>query len=501
MNYKITAMIAAAAGITASIFSQDFHKKATLATDALTASAEKVKQAENDRREAEESLRGLIRSEGDLSEKDIQRLKDALENRSEELSAARRDANDSEKRLDEKIQSLEDTIKRRQEEIQTLEQKLGAKSQWTPQEIAQLDDFIDGLTMVSNLSSSQFKRNQMLLMGLLEEIKGGAPIDTTTAESEGQTALHVACAMGRLEEVTWLLNHGANINSLSNSGATPLDCLPRGSYNERPIRAIMNARGAQTAATLRLSPSAPDSMVEDRSDLQPMIDRMAALRCREATSALYQKRLLTLLPLIRDGADVDITLPETKGNTALHYSCAIGSLSITRWLVEHGANVNALTNKGVTPLDCVGADNARQIRALLQARGAQTSATLRFSSSAPVPIMREDRSDLQPMINRMAALRCREATSALYQKRLLTLLPLIRDGADVNITLPETKGNTALHYSCGIGSLSITRWLVEHGANVNAVTNKGVTPLDCVGADNAQQIRALLISRGAVRSR
>ena len=106
MNYKITAMIAAAAGITASIFSQDFHKKATLATDALTASAEKVKQAENDRREAEESLRGLIRSEGDLSEKDIQRLKDALENRSEELAAARRDANDSEKRWERKANGL-----------------------------------------------------------------------------------------------------------------------------------------------------------------------------------------------------------------------------------------------------------------------------------------------------------------------------------------------------------------------------------------------------------
>lgn len=113
----------------------------------------------------------------------------------------------------------------------------------------------------------------------------------------------------------------------------------------------------------------------------------------------------------------------------------------------------------------------------------------------------EDRSDLQPLIDRMAALRCREATSALYQRRLLTLLPMIRDGASVDITLPETKGNTALHYSCGIGSWSITKWLVEHGANVNAVTNKGMRPLDCVGADNAQRIKALLISRGAVRAR
>ncbi len=97
----------------------------------------------------------------------------------------------------------------------------------------------------------------------------------------------------------------------------------------------------------------------------------------------------------------------------------------------------------------------------------------------------------------MRALRCKEASSALYQARLLTLLPMIRNGADVNITLPETKGNTALHYSCAIGSRSITQWLVNHGADVNALTDKGASPLDCVGVDNAARIRALLLSRGA----
>ena len=407
-------------------------------------------------------------------------------------------ADGSEKSLDGNTQSPMNAGEGQQTEIGAPEQELEGNKRWSPQDVAQLDDFIDGLSMVSNLSTPRLKRNQALLIGLLNAIKEGAPIDTTTPESEGRTALHIACAMDRIEEVKWLLYHGADVNVTAEDGSTPQDCVENGG-NAHAIRSLLQARGA-ASVTMSPSSSVPVPMREDRSDLQPMINRMAALRCREATSALYQKRLLTLLPLIRDGADVNITLPETKGNTALHYSCAIGSLSITRWLVEHGANVNAVTNKGATPLDCVGADNAQQISALLHARGAQPSATLRPSSSVPIP-MREDRSDLQPMINRMAALRCREATSALYQKRLLTLLPLIRDGADVNITLPETKGNTALHYSCAIGSLSITRWLVEHGANVNAVTNKGATPLDCVGADNARQIRALLISHGAVRSR
>ena len=109
----------------------------------------------------------------------------------------------------------------------------------------------------------------------------------------------------------------------------------------------------------------------DRSSLDPLIARMAALKCKQATSALYRKRLLTLLPMIRNGAHVDITLPETKGNTALHYSCAIGSLSITRWLLEHGANANAVTNAGATPLQCVGSDNRAAIIQALKAYGAR----------------------------------------------------------------------------------------------------------------------------------
>ena len=106
-----------------------------------------------------------------------------------------------------------------------------------------------------------------------------------------------------------------------------------------------------------------------RKDLQPMIDRLRALKCKNADSALYQKRLLALLPLIRNGADVDVTLPETKGNTALHFACALGSWSISQWLVEHGANVNAKTNRGATPMDCLGDDNAARIKKLLQDHG------------------------------------------------------------------------------------------------------------------------------------
>ena len=46
----------------------------------------------------------------------------------------------------------------------------------------------------------------------------------------------------------------------------------------------------------------------------------------------------------------------------------------------------------------------------------------------------------------------------------------------VNQTDPDT-GNTPLHWSC-MENPSMTKWLISHGANVNAKNNDGDTPLD-----------------------
>lgn len=264
---------------------------------------------------------------------------------------------------------------------------------------------------------------------------------------------------------------------------------------EAPAAAPQPAPAPRPSYTPPPSPAytpPPPTYREDRSDLDPLIARMEALRCKSPVSAVQQTHLLTLLPMIRNGADVDTSLPQHKGNTALHYSCGIGSLSITRWLLAHGANPNATNHAGKTPIQDVAQDNhAAIIQELLKHGARQPQPVYQPSTSYA-----DSRSDLDPLIARMAALRCKHAISALYQKRLLTLLPMIRNGADVDITLPETKGNTALHYSCAIGSLSITRWLLAHGANPNAVTHAGRTPMQCVGHDNRAAIIQALKAHG-----
>lgn len=84
------------------------------------------------------------------------------------------------------------------------------------------------------------------------------------------------------------------------------------------------------------------------------------------------------------------------------------------------------------------------------------------------------------------------AVERLYQKRLLTVLPQIMEGAPIDNIISHANGTTALHNACGLSHVEIVRWLVEHGADLNAKTAKGASVDDCVGGPNAKAILAIL---------
>ncbi|MBR5894812.1 MAG: hypothetical protein IKZ13_04645 [Akkermansia sp.] len=79
-----------------------------------------------------------------------------------------------------------------------------------------------------------------------------------------------------------------------------------------------------------------------------------------------------------------------------------------------------------------------------------------------------------------------------YSKRLSSLMQLILDGAHTDITYPETKGCTALHYACNLSDPAIVQWLVDNGASLDSVSDRGATIDDCVGGPQAKAIRSIL---------
>lgn len=100
--------------------------------------------------------------------------------------------------------------------------------------------------------------------------------------------------------------------------------------------------------------------------LTAMLEELKVADYQSAIHQLYRRRLLTLLPLIQVNRNADTTLPETKGNTALHYACGLSHVPLVEWLITHGANLEARTDKGATIDDCIGGKNAKKIKELLR---------------------------------------------------------------------------------------------------------------------------------------
>lgn len=99
---------------------------------------------------------------------------------------------------------------------------------------------------------------------------------------------------------------------------------------------------------------------------------------------------------------------------------------------------------------------------------------------------------LGELVRELEARTYNTAVERLYQKRLLTILPQIMEGGDVNNVLSDANGTTALHNACGLSHVEIVQWLVDHGADVHAKTAKGARPEDCVGGPHAKAIYAIL---------
>lgn len=108
---------------------------------------------------------------------------------------------------------------------------------------------------------------------------------------------------------------------------------------------------------------------------------------------------------------------------------------------------------------------------------------------------------LAAILTRLKNAKYKSATEKLYQKRLVSLLPDVMQFQDASWTSPDYKGNTALHYACGLSDVQLVEWLIEHGADLQAYTNKGASIDACIGGKNAAKIKSLLKQARAWRDK
>ncbi len=205
-----------------------------------------------------------------------------------------------------------------------------------------------------------------------------AGADVEAGNRFGQKPLHWAFA--NREQVSLLLERGANVNGQAHDGRTAL-YLAASQHNSADVLELLLAKGADPnlATTNGRTPLMAASAGGEVAMMRKLIDRKANVNVSSGTGsvalmdAAASRSSVAVTLLLAHGADANA---KTKRNqTALAMAATFGSEDIARMLVERGADVNVLDERGYSPLMYAAYSEAQPagIVKMLLAKGAETN--------------------------------------------------------------------------------------------------------------------------------
>ncbi|KAJ5980250.1 hypothetical protein N7481_007548, partial [Penicillium waksmanii] len=291
------------------------------------------------------------------------------------------------------------------------------------------------------------------------------------------TGLHFLAFFGVPGKARRLLEQGEKINSQENAlGVTPLHCaMYQG--NEEMVEFLLEngangnatTAGGQTAlhiATQRGHRKCMKLLFAQHVDLH-LVDDTGASCLHAAVGTATEESTVPLL--VKHKAGLNFQNP-INGNTALHLAVMFRRPRIILFLLEKGAVIDIANDEGITPLQlAANLDNCEAISLLLQ-HCAQIEAR---ALSGPTALQ-----------------------YAAWKGHWIAFDLLLIGGADINVW--NKQGETLLHEQARHGlNASVVTKLLNQGANIEARTSQGYTPLQCAAINGNKTIFNLLLERGA----
>jgi ankyrin repeat protein len=304
-------------------------------------------------------------------------------------------------------------------------------------------------------------------------LKHGAAVNAQET-IKGQTALMWAVAEHHVEVARTLVAHGADVKARSSNGSTPLLFAAR--YGDIDLARLLLAQGADVNDTDATGTAALlMATVRGHVELAHFLLEQGA--DPNASGAGY-----TALHWAASRWETEFTTdysfaPGTTPEWAAVAGLPRGKADLITALVTRGANVNARLTKappqssrtgtryglmeGGTPFYLAAFVGDAATMRLLLSLGADPAATAKGGTT---PLMVA------------AGLAHHEHRSRVTESSFLDAVQvLVELGADVNAV--EDEGWTALHAATLAGHETVARYLLDHGAKLNAKSKLGQTPL------------------------
>ncbi len=358
-------------------------------------------------------------------------------------------------------------------------------------------------------------------------LKAGADPNTRTT-ADGETVLMTAARAGNPDAVKALLEHGAEVNAKeAYRGQTALmwaaaerhpevvklllqrgaDWKVQSSFRETKIPKLSTAssispisRGGLTAFLFAAREGDVDTakvMLDLGVDInQTDVDGTSGL-----VVSIMNKKYTFAKFLLDRGADPNVT--DVKGRAALYAAIdarnedwsalpmrkemdPLPSADLIKAILAHGANVNAkLTHNlpGRSGMDYGDVALDEGATPFMRAARSGDTATMQVLLRAGADPKLATKDGNNALLFAAGIGYRDKQTQGTDAEALAALKLCMEQGLDIN--QPNAKGETALHGAANRGSDVLVKFLVEHGAKLDAKSKAGFTPLDiAMGKDS-----------------
>ena len=309
--------------------------------------------------------------------------------------------------------------------------------------------------------------------------------------------IHQAILKGDVESVRKCLEQGLAADTSIGNFVTPI-CLAS-SHGYLEIVELLVAYGANADQGLNQEDGVNPLLEAALKDHTAVVESLISHGAQAGLHfAAFQGDIALVRSLIDQGKLVHSK--RNRGLSPLHLASAAGHRAVVELLLDHQANVHVDSSASETPLHKAIEGNHFEVVELLIERGADLNGIGKVGTPLHLAIYRQRTEIIDLLLARGADVNRKDGRVdaplhvAAIKGDVITAQKLLSYSAQLDI-FTKYGGETPLHYASRHGKLEVAELLLSCGANPNARSFQGLTPLS--HARSYPELTLLLLRYGA----